>query len=112
MNASISDGGATAAPAIHAPRPTGGFDLAQASAEGWGVFDCGLREDHTSRIEIQRIDFPDDGSEAPFTDDQQAWQYVLYRAQAGSVLHLQALRMVDPIERLVIEGIFGWWPDP
>lgn len=76
------------------------------------MFDCGLREDGTPRIEIQRIHCPEDGSEPPFTDDQQAWVYVLYRAQAGSGLHLQALRMVDPIERLVIEGIFGWWPDP
>ena len=84
----------------------------QANAEGWGVFDCGVREDGTPRIEIQKVGSPNVGSEPRFTDDRQAWQHVLRRAQAGSPLHLQALRLVDPIERFVLEGIFGWWPDP
>ena len=29
-----------------------------AQAEGWDVFDCGLRDDGTPRIELRRLDSP------------------------------------------------------
>ncbi len=77
------------------------FDSKLAQAEGWDVFDCGLREDGSSRIEIQRLDNPDVGPPV-FRSDHAAWDHVVARAQAGSMLHLRALQMIDPIERKLI----------
>lgn len=36
--------------------------------------------------------------------------HVLLRASAGSALHVRALQMVDPVERMLIEATCGWWP--
>ncbi|MEO8716533.1 MAG: hypothetical protein ABI369_16125 [Acetobacteraceae bacterium] len=84
-------------------------DLAQ--TEGWDVFDCGLREDGMPRVEIQRIDSPEVG-EPVFANDGDTWRHVVARARAGSALHRRALRMVDPIERMLIEASFGSRPEP
>ena len=85
------------------------LDHQATTPEGWGVYDCGLREDGTPRIELQRIDEPD-GAEPSFASDEDAWRHVIARAAAGSALHLQALRLVDPVERMAIEPTCGWCP--
>ena len=82
-----------------------------AEAEGWSVFDCGCPEDGSPRVEIQRVDSPEAGDPV-FADDSDAWQHVVTRARAGSALHRRALQMIDPIERMLIEASFGWWPEP
>jgi hypothetical protein len=87
------------------------FGPSLAEAEGWDVFACGCREDGSPRVEIQRIDPPQAGAPV-FADDNDAWRHVVTRARAGSALHLRALKMVDPIERMLIEASFGWWPEP
>lgn len=79
-------------------------DLAQ--AEGWDVFDCGLREDGTPRIEIQRLDSVAPG-QPRFRTDGAAWEHVMERALEGSALHLAALAMLDPTERKLIRL---WYP--
>ena len=80
-------------------------------AEGWSIFDCGCRQDGSRWLEIQRIDSPEAGTPV-FADDSDAWRHVVARARAGSALHLRALQMIDPIERMLIEASFGWWPEP
>ncbi len=64
-------------PSLHAFR----FDVAQ--AEGWDVFDCGLREDGTPRIEIQRLDSTAPG-QPRFRTDGAAWEHVVARALEGA----------------------------
>ncbi|MDB5402379.1 MAG: uncharacterized protein JWQ55_4397 [Rhodopila sp.] len=73
-----------------------------ARAEGWDIFDWGLRDDGTARIEIQRLDSPET-TQPTFESDLAAWEHVVARARAGSVLHLRALQMVDPTERMLIQ---------
>ena len=85
------------------------FDEAQALAEGWGVFDCGSRDDGSPRIELQRIDSPACGTPR-LQGDEAAWQHVVQRARTGSIPHQHALRRVDPVERLAIEAKCGWCP--
>ncbi len=80
-------------------------------AEGWGVFDCGERDDGTPRLELQRLDNPPGGTPA-FRSDQNAWEHVVRHARAGSCPYQRALRMVDPVERLAIEATCGWCPGP
>ena len=80
-----------------------------AQAEGWDVFDCGLRDYGTPRIELQRLDSPPCGT-LLFRSDEDAWQHVVRRARAGSITHQRALRMVDPVERLAIEAKCGCCP--
>jgi hypothetical protein len=77
------------------------FSTELARAEGWDIFDCGLRDDGSPRIEIQRLDSPPPGRPV-FDTDHAAWDRVVAKAQAGSGLHLQALRLVDPTERKLI----------
>jgi hypothetical protein len=91
--------------------PAVGENLAddQALSEGWGVFDCGCRDDGSARIELQRIDSPTCGT-PHFQGDDAAWQHVVQRARAGSMPHQRALQMVDPVERLAIETKCGWCP--
>ena len=47
-----------------------------AQAEGWDVFDCGLRGDGTSHIELQRLDSPPCGTPL-FRSDEDAWRHVV-----------------------------------
>ena len=77
------------------------FDAQLAQAEGWDVFDCGLRDNGSPCIEIQRLDSPDNGK-PPFKSDHAAWDHVIAQARVGSLLHVQALQMVDPVERKLI----------
>ncbi len=77
-----------------------------AQAEGWDVFDCGLRDDGAPRIELQRLDSPPCGTPL-FRSDEDAWQHVVRQARAGSIPHQRALQMVDPVERLAIEAKCG-----
>ena len=91
-------------------RPTEcAYTAAKANAEGWGIFDCGVLEDGTPHVELQRLDSPEDGT-PPFPDDGAAWDHVVAQARRGSALHQQALRLVDRIERCLIEARCGWWP--
>lgn len=101
--------GSADAPA--APPRLDTLDQKATIAEGWAVFDCGQHHDGTPRVEIQRIDYPDDGSEPRFRDDQDAWKHVVSRAREGSALHLAALGLVDAFERASIEARFGSWSD-
>lgn len=95
---------------VEAPAsPLHTFNHQVAIAECWDVFDCGLREDGTPRIELQRIDEPA-GAEPSFASDEDAWHHVVARAAAGSALHQEALRLVDPVERKVIGATCGWHP--
>lgn len=34
------------------PTPCARYDCARAQVEGWGVFDCGFREDGSPRVEL------------------------------------------------------------
>ncbi len=85
------------------------YSCDQPRREGWGIFDCGVRDDGTPHRELQRIDSPDDGH-PPFTDDGAAWDHVVSQARLGSLIHQQALGLVDDIERCAIEARCGWWP--
>ena len=84
-------------------------DEAQAYAEGWGVFDCGYREDESRRIELHRLDSPVSGT-PNFDSDYAAWQHVAAAAKAGSRLHAAALSSLDPGERLAVEAACDWCP--
>lgn len=63
-------------------------DQDAAISEGWDLFQCDL--DHEP-FELERIDFPEDGSDATFDDDTEAWDHVVTRAVEGSDLHNRAL---------------------
>lgn len=84
-------------------------DEAQAFAEGWGVFDCGYRDDGSRRIELQHLDSPASGTPR-FQGDDAAWRHAVAAAAAGSRLHAAALASLDPTERLTIEAACGWCP--
>ena len=85
-----------------APPESTPFDDAAAQCEGWLIAGCGIDDAGRQRMELQRLDDPQDG-ESTFPDDGDAWKHVAERARRGSALHLQALAMVDPIERALIE---------
>ena len=85
------------------------YDQAQAFAEGWGVFDCGYRDDGSRRIELQRLDNPASGTPR-FCGDDAAWRHVVAAAASGSRLHAAALASLDPVEKLAIEAACGWCP--
>jgi hypothetical protein len=90
-------------PSDHADTPPPhAFKSDVARAEGWDIFDCSLRDDGTVRVEIQRLDSPET-TQPTFESDHAAWEHVVARAREGSVLHLRALQMVDPIERKLIQ---------
>ena len=82
------------------------FDAATARREGWVIAGCGEDNAGRRRVELQRLDDPQDG-EGTFPDDAEAWKHVAERARRGSPLHLQALTLVDPIERALIEQHAG-----
>ena len=90
------------------PIPALSFDHAAARCEGWDVFRCGADPDGRPQLHLQRIDVPEDGT-PPFPDDRDAWELVVTRARAGSVLHRAALDAVDDTERMLIEAACGAW---
>lgn len=59
-----------------------------AAYEGWGIFLCG-GDDHPP-YELERIDSPEAG-EGELADDEEAWELVVAKARAGSLLHMKAL---------------------
>ena len=75
----------------------------ESCAEGWIL-------SHTSNdtIELQRVDEPECG-DTPFEDDASAWVHVVNQARLGSLMHLRALEIVDPYERLKIKQRCGSW---
>ena len=96
-------------PTMAAPNSGDAFSSAEANAEGWDVFDCGRREDGSARAELRRVDCPEN-LDPVFPNDQEAWEHVVAKARAGSTLHLQGLRHIDPVERFLIETHCGSWP--
>ena len=82
------------------------FDEGAARREGWLIAGCGTDSAGRRRVELQRLDDPQDG-ENTFPDDADVWRHVAERARRGSALHLQALALVDPIERALIEQHAG-----
>lgn len=82
------------------------FDDGAARREGWLIAACGIDDAGQQRVELQRLDDPQDG-ESTFPDDGDAWKHVAARARRGSALHLHALALVDPIERALIEQHAG-----
>ena len=77
------------------------FDEETARREGWVISGCGVDDSGLPRVELQRLDNPGPG-EGTFPDDCDAWSFVAGKAVTGSRLHLEALAMVDPIERALI----------
>ncbi len=77
------------------------FDDSAARREGWVISGCGIDDSGRQRIELQKLDNPQPG-EGTFADDCDAWAHVAEWAAAGSPLHLQALAMVDEVERGLI----------
>ncbi|GAV36899.1 hypothetical protein ROTAS13_04588 [Roseomonas sp. TAS13] len=67
---------------------------------------CGTDNAGRRRVELQRLDDPQEG-EGTFLDDGDAWTHIAEQARRGSPLHLQALALVDPIERALIEQHAG-----
>ncbi|RYF09350.1 MAG: hypothetical protein EOO40_07060 [Deltaproteobacteria bacterium] len=96
----------TTAVMMTAPVESTPFDDGAARREGWLIAGCGTDSAGQRRVELQRLDDPQDG-EGTFPDDGDAWKHVAERARRGSVLHLQALALVDPIERALIEQHAG-----
>ncbi|MGI4954542.1 MAG: hypothetical protein ACRYGM_22280 [Janthinobacterium lividum] len=96
----------TTAVMITAPVESTPFDERAARREGWLIAGCGTDDAGRRRVELQRLDDPQD-DENTFPDDADAWKHVADRAGRGSVLHLQALALVDPIERALIEQRAG-----
>ena len=90
------------------PTPTLVLDHAAARREGWDVFDCGPDPEGRPRLQLQREDTPED-REPPFASDRDAWEHVVTRARAGSVLHRAALDAVDDTERMSIKAACGAW---
>jgi hypothetical protein len=85
------------------------YDEAQAFAEGWGVFDCGYRDDRSRRAAAHRQ--PRVRHTAfPGRRCRLAAQHVAAAAAAGSRLHAVALASFDLVERLAIEAAPGWCP--
>ena len=81
-----------------------GFASASARAEGWDVFDCGVRQDGSACREVKWLDDSSDGVSI-LDDDGTAWEHVIKQARAGSPLHRSALELVDPVER----GSIRFW---
>jgi hypothetical protein len=82
------------------------FDDAAARREGWVIAGCGVDDVGRRRVELQRLHDPGPG-EGTFRDDGDAWKHVAEQAGRRSALHLQALTLVDPVERALIEQHAG-----
>ena len=81
-------------------------DTAAAQREGWTVAEAEPNADGSPGVQLQRLDDPEDGS-PQFPGDREVWEHVVARARAGSDLHRQALALVDPFERCLIEATCG-----
>ncbi len=77
-----------------------------AHREGWTVSETEPNADGTPGVQLQRLDDPQDGAPL-FPGDKEVWEHVVARARAGSDLHRQALALVDPFERCLIEATCG-----
>jgi hypothetical protein len=88
--------------------PLAGFDHATAQMEGWVLSDAGTSPEGVRRIQIQRLDNPEIGRPR-FADDHDAWAHVVAHAREGSLLHRDALKRIDNIERSIIEIAHGSW---
>ena len=88
--------------------PADPFDNSTAAQEGWGVFDAGPDPSGRAVLQLQAVSTPV-GDAFPFARDEDAWQHVVDRARAGSVLHRLALAAVDDLERTLIEATCGAW---
>ena len=84
------------------------FDHNAAQREGWDVFDCGPDGHGKPRMQLQRLDAPED-KEPSFAGDLWAWRHVVARARAGSALHRAALDAVDETKRGLIRTTCGAW---
>ncbi len=82
------------------------FDTAAAHREGWTVSGAEQNTDCTPGVQLQRLDDPECG-DPQFPDDRDVWKHVVTLARAGSALHRQALALVDPFERCLIEATCG-----
>ena len=78
------------------------FDTVTVRRESWVIAGFGVDNAGQRRVELQRLDDPQD-SEDTFPNDSGASKHVAERARRGSSLHFQALALVDPIERALIE---------
>ena len=83
-----------------------GFDFEAAHREGWTIAEAGPNADGTPGVQLQRLD-THDGTAPSFPGDQDAWIYMVARARAGSERHRQALTLLDPCERFLIEATCG-----
>ena len=83
-----------------------GFDTAAARREGWTVAAAEPNTDGSPGVQLQRLDDPEDGP-PQFPGDREVWEHVVARARTGSDLHRQALALVDPFERCLIEATCG-----
>lgn len=81
-------------------------DQDAAIREGWDLFECSDLEHEP--FELERIDFPEDGTEAPFAGDVEAWEHVVTRAVAGSDLHNRALLFLAYVSPGEIVHIAMW----
>ncbi|MBE7210590.1 MAG: hypothetical protein INR65_06185, partial [Gluconacetobacter diazotrophicus] len=91
----------------HTPTSAGpAFNTAAAQREGWIVADAEPNTDGSPGVQLQRLDDPEDGP-LQFPGDKEVWEHVVARARAGSDLHRQALALVDPFERCLIEATCG-----
>jgi hypothetical protein len=64
--------------------PADAFRSEMARAEGWDIFDCGVRDDGTPHVELQRVDSPAAGT-SRFDTDHAAWEHVVGRARGVRV---------------------------
>lgn len=62
----------------------------QSTRQGW-IISCTGGADGHPPYELERIDFPEDGSDAVFLGDRQAHEFVRERALAGDSLAVSAL---------------------
>jgi hypothetical protein len=77
------------------------FDFEAAHREGWTISNRGTFSDGAPRIELHKLEQSPEAS-PKFREDRDAWAHVVTNARKRSVLHLQALSLVDRRERLAI----------
>ena len=89
------------------PLPVDLRGIASRWREGWTVAACDPHANGSACIQLQRLDRMLDGRRPVFASDGDAWQHVVARARAGSLLHAAALALVDRHERRLIEAACG-----